>query len=102
MDRKKLERLSAELDAMRHRSVKAADVQRLASRLGRKLANHGKHPNWENIQFPGLRPLSIPDHGRGRDLSPRVRKSVLNELEDDIDAWDEKITEDEKRKTTIK
>jgi hypothetical protein len=95
MDRRKLDNLQAELDGMRHRSVKAADVQGLASRLGRKLVKRGREPNWASTEFPNLRPLSIPDHGGGRDLSPRVRKSCLNELENDIDAWDKKLTEEE-------
>jgi hypothetical protein len=97
MNPHKLDKLRQELDAMRHRSVTAADIQRLAGRLGRTLANRGKEPNWINTEFPGLRPLSIPDHG-GRDLSPGVRKSVLNELENDIDAWEQKNTEDESKK----
>jgi hypothetical protein len=95
MDRRKLDKLEAELDAMRHKSVKAADVQSLANRLGRNLVKRGKEPNWANSEFPNLRPLSIPDHGGGRDLSPRVRKSVLNELENDIDAWDQKLIQEE-------
>jgi hypothetical protein len=101
MDRRKLAKLEVELDSMRHRSVKADDVQSLASRLGRRLVNRGKEPNWANSEFPNLRPLSIPDHGGGRDLSPRVRKSVLNELENDIDAWDQKLTEEENKQKAI-
>lgn len=79
---------------MHRASVKAAEVQSLAARLGRQLADRGKHPMWVNSQFPKLRPLSIPDHG-GRDLSLRVRKCVLLQLEDDVLAWDEWISKRE-------
>jgi len=48
---------------------------------------------WENMQFPELFVLSIPDHG-SRDLSPGVKHSVLNQLEGDIEAWDEWLSDD--------
>ena len=79
---------------MRRTQVRAGDVQGLAARLGRKLADRGKHPIWVSSVFPALRPLSIPDHG-GRDLSARVKKCVLVQLEDDIEAWDQVISEKE-------
>jgi len=45
---------------------------------------------WVSTEFPKLPPLSIPDHG-GKDYPPGTRKSILNQLEDDITAWDERI-----------
>lgn len=96
MDRKKLLKIKDELDAMRRSSVTAAEVQSLARRLGRRLSTRGKHPNWVSDEFDDLYPLSIPDHGGGRDLSPGVKKVVLNNLEWDVMAWEERIAQSEK------
>lgn len=46
---------------------------------------------WVNGTFPNLRPMSIPHHG-GKDLSPRTKSSILNQLEEeDVAAWEDKI-----------
>jgi hypothetical protein len=45
---------------------------------------------WVSEVFGQLRPLSIPDHS-GRDLAPGTKKSILNQLEDDVLAWDEAL-----------
>lgn len=97
MDRKKLEKLQRELDGLRARQIKAVDLQSLAKSLGRDLKKGGKHPMWQSQVFSHLFPLSIPDHG-GKDLSHHVKKCSLDLLQLDIDAWDEKLTEDEGRK----
>jgi hypothetical protein len=47
---------------------------------------------WESAEFVDLRVLAIPDHG-GRDLSPGTRNSILNQLEDDVLAWEERLGE---------
>lgn len=94
MDRKKLDKLRVEIEQMRQRALKAADVQSLATRLGRKPVKRGKHPMWESTEFKGLFALSIPDHG-ARDLSHGVKKIVLNQLENDILAWDERLSRKE-------
>lgn len=49
---------------------------------------------WENEHFPELPALSIPDHGK-KDLAPGVRNSILNQLEDDVLAWDERLSSEE-------
>ena len=94
MDQRKLYKLQRELDGMRLRTVRAADdVQSLARRLGREPVNRGRHPMWESPEFRRLLPaLAIPDHGGGRDLSPGVKKDCLDQLEDDIIAWDRKLS----------
>jgi hypothetical protein len=46
------------------------------------------------VEFPDLWPLSIPDHG-SRDLSRGTKNSILTQLEEDLLAWDEKITSEE-------
>lgn len=77
---------------MRLRALKPADVRGLAKRLGRTLVKRGKHPMWES-DLPGRWALSIPDHGK--DLATGTQRSILNHLEDDLVAWEEKLESDE-------
>jgi len=49
---------------------------------------------WESTEFD-LFVLSIPHHG-GRDLAPGTKKSILDQLEDDLLAWEERLGEDER------
>jgi hypothetical protein len=50
---------------------------------------------YESEIFPHLRPLSIPNH-KGRDMPPGTKNSILNQLEDDVDAWDEALSRQER------
>ena len=45
---------------------------------------------WQSTEFPELFVLAIPRHG-GRDLAPGTRRSILDQLEEDVLAWEEKI-----------
>ncbi len=45
--------------------------------------------------FPHLRPLSIPNH-KGRDLPLGTKNSILDQLEEDLDAWDEAFSRQER------
>jgi hypothetical protein len=92
MNRKKLDKLWRRIEGLRRSSPKALEIQNVAKQLGRKKVKRGKEPVWESMEFHDLRPLSIPDHG-GRDLSPGVLRSILNQLEDDLVSWDERITQ---------
>lgn len=92
MTRRKLARLREEWAALRRAPQKASTLESLARRLGRKLENRGKHPIWQSTEFDDLDALSIPHHGN-RDLPPGTRNSILNQLEDDILAWEERIQE---------
>ncbi len=94
MNRKKLNKLWRQIEGMRKTSPKAFEIQKLAKQMGRKKVKRGKEPTWESREFQDLRPLSIPDHG-GKDLSPGVKNSILNQLEDDLICWDERITQQE-------
>jgi hypothetical protein len=94
MDRRKLERLRRQLRALRRSQPKARDLASLAAQLGRKIANRGKEPTYESENFPHLRPLSIPHH-KGRDLPTGTKNSILNQLEEDLDAWDEVLSREE-------
>jgi hypothetical protein len=65
-------------------------------RLGRELRDGGKHPMYVSRVFPALRPLSIPSHG-GHDLSTGVRDSILDQIEDDMGAWEKWLSERERK-----
>lgn len=97
MNRKNLNKVKRELAHLRHSPQKAATLESLAGRLGRKLVKRGKEPMWENTEFGDLFVLSIPRHG-GRDLSPGVQRSILDQLEDDVLAWEEWLGDDEEAK----
>jgi len=94
-----LSKLRSELAALRRATVDARTLERLAKRLGRKLVKRGKHPMWESTEFVDLFPLSIPHHG-GRDLPPGTKRSILDQLEGDLLAWEEKLG-DEKTDDTL-
>jgi hypothetical protein len=95
MDRKKLSKIRRDLDALRRSQPKATDLQRLARRLGRRRDDRGKHPMYGSEAFPNHRPLSIPNH-KGRDYPPGTRDSILNQLEEDLDAWDAALSRQER------
>ena len=94
MNRKKLNKARRELAQLRRSPQKAAALESLAGRLGRKLVKRGKEPMWENTKFDQLYALSIPHHG-GRDLSLGTQRSILDQLEDDVLAWEEWLGDDE-------
>lgn len=89
MNEKKLTRIRGALTSMRRGSQKAKDLERVARQLGRQKSNRGKEPVWVNPEL-GVLPLSIPHHG-GRDLADGTKNSILNQLEDDLLAWEEKL-----------
>lgn len=95
MTPRKLEKLREDHSALRRQGgVKAADLQSLAAALGREqFGRRGKEPTWINRAIPELRPLTIPDHG-GRDLKTKTKKSILDQLEEDLDAWEERVDGD--------
>ncbi len=78
---------------MRRSPQGARALEKLAAQLGRKRVKRGKEPIWESADF-NLFPLAIPHHG-GKDLPPGTKNSVLNQLEDDILAWEEELSEED-------
>ena len=94
MNRKKLRKIQREVADLRRSSPRASEIQSIATQLGRQMVNWGKEPTWVNLEFPELRPFSIPAHG-GKDLSTGVKFSLLNQIEDDINAWDERLSQEE-------
>lgn len=94
MDRRRLENLRRKVESYRHSQPKAKQLRALAKGLGREKANRGKEPTFVSKSFPSLSPLSIPEH-KGRDLPSGTKGSILNQLEYDLIAWDERLSEQE-------
>lgn len=95
MKRRRLENLRREVEACRHGQPKAERLQTLAKALGRKQENRGKEPTFVSKVFLNLRPLSIPKH-KGRDLPTGTKNSILTQLDEDLIAWDDRLTEQER------
>jgi hypothetical protein len=89
MNRRTLDRITRLLINARRSQQKARDLERLARMLGRKQDKRGKEPTWVHDELP-VYPLSIPHHG-GRDLAPGTRNSILNVLDGDVIAWEERL-----------
>jgi hypothetical protein len=97
MDRKKLDRLWAALEAARRVPQKGSDLEALARLAERTPEAGGKHPMWLSA-FSNHRAFPIERHGGNPDLSHQVRKVVLNHLEADAAAWEDHISAEEKTK----
>jgi hypothetical protein len=87
MDLKKIQRLRSQIGRLRGRGgIKSAEIESLATRLGRKRAKTGKEPTWVSKVFPELRPVSIPSHPR--DLNRFTAGGILDQLEADLDRYE--------------
>ena len=91
MNRKKLRKVRKLLAAMRRSPQNARKIERLASHLGREQVKRGKEPVWVNPHF-AVFPVAIPHHS-GKDLPIGTKNSILDQLEEDILAWDEYLPE---------
>jgi predicted nucleic acid-binding OB-fold protein len=97
MTREKLRKIQRQIDALRRTAVTHSDVASVANQLGRKRlkgAMARKEPTFISTVFASARPISIPDHG-SRNLSPIVKKNVLNDLEEDILRFQEMLRKEE-------
>jgi hypothetical protein len=94
MTPRRLDKLKHELASLRRSQAKAADLESLARRLGRKKVKRGKEPTWESKEFQHLYPLSIPHHG-GRDIPRGTLNSILDQLEKDLFAWEMRLDQEE-------
>jgi hypothetical protein len=94
MTPRKLAKLKQELASLRRSQAKAADLESLARRLGRKQVKRGKEPTWESSEFNELFPLAIPHQG-GKDLPIGTRRNILDQLEQDVFAWEKRLDQDE-------
>jgi hypothetical protein len=98
MNRKALEKLRQEFEAMRDTPQRGRDVVNLASRLGRKKVNRGKEPTYES-EFD-IPVLTIPMHG-SKNLKKGTQKSIFIQLEDDFIAWEQKLDQEERYQTAL-
>jgi hypothetical protein len=93
MDRRKLDKLRKQVDELRKKGgIKSSELESLARALGRVPFKRGKEPTWVNKTFPDLRPLSIPHHG-SKDLNRITVNLILDQLEQDIEKFEECIDE---------
>ena len=90
---RKLQKLKLALAGLRRGQAKAADLERLAGKLGRKKVKRGSEPTWESQVFAHLYPLSIPHHG-GKDIPIGTRLSIIDRLEEDVLAWEARLDEE--------
>jgi hypothetical protein len=90
MNARKPDKLRRQIAEMRRSPRQSVELERVAGQLGRKLVKRGKEPTWENENFPTLRPLSIPDHPG--DLANGTKNAILTQLDDDIIAWDDQLS----------
>jgi hypothetical protein len=98
MDRKALEKLRKEFEAMREVPQRGSDVANLAERLGRKKVNRGKEPTYES-EFD-IPVLTIPMHG-SKNLKKGTQKSIFIQLEDDFIAWEQKLDYEERYEAAL-
>lgn len=91
----KLNKLRRAVEAMRRSQPKVKELRSVARQLGMEKEEGGRHPTFASNVFPHLRPLSIPDH-KGREMAPGTKHSILNAFEDHINAWDERLSKQER------
>lgn len=93
MDREKLDKLRKRVEELRKKGgIGYSELESLARALGRVSSKRGKHQTWVNQIFDDLRPLSIPRHG-SKDLNKYTANDILDQLELDIDKFEELIEE---------
>lgn len=100
MTRKKLEQIKRQMEWARRRSNSHGDLAGIAQSLGRKRAKgsqvRGKEPAYLSTEFPNLRPLTIPYHS-GRDIVKGTAASILNQLEEDVLLFEQRLDVEEKK-----
>ncbi|MDO8432535.1 MAG: type II toxin-antitoxin system HicA family toxin [Candidatus Binatus sp.] len=75
----------------RTRDVKSREMVRLAKAIGREPDNRtGKEPTYVHSELGDRRPLSIPNHPT---LAPGTKNNILDDLEGDLDAYEEILTQ---------
>lgn len=94
MNRRKLGRLQREVDGLRaaKHNIRPSDLAGIAKKLQFRRVRRGKHPTYENANFPRMRPLSIPDHPT---INPYTAEAILDDLEAAIRQWEENLEEQE-------
>lgn len=94
LGRGKIQKLRSQIEALRRKGgIKSAELESLAQRLGRRRANTGKEPTWVNEELSNRRPVSIPSHPG--DLNRHTARSILDQLEGDLDEYEELLSADQ-------
>ena len=98
MNLEKLGKLRKRVEELRKKGgIGYSELESLAKALGRVPSKRGKHQTWVNQTFDGLRPLSILHHG-SKDLNRITANNILDQLELDIEKFEEFIEEQKTRK----
>jgi hypothetical protein len=93
MNSRRLAKLQRQLDSLRGQGgVNRRDVESLARALGRRRVQRGKEPTWDSVVFPESRSVTIPSHSG--DLNRFTKDSILDQLEEDIERWEEEVSGD--------
>ena len=93
MNREKLDKIRKLVEGLRNKGgIGYSELESLARALGRVPSKRGKHQTWVNQTFDDLRPLSIPRHG-SKDLNKYTANNILDQLELDLDKFEELIEE---------
>lgn len=93
MNRRKIDKLRAEIEELLERKVlKVHELEALAGRLGRKRHSRGKEPAWVSSVFNDLPPVTIPHHGGGS-IKRFTAKGILKLLASDLDRYEREINE---------
>ena len=94
MTRRKLRKLQERLNTLRRTGgLASSELESLAQALGRERHPRGSEPTWVSTVLPGARPLTIPHHSR--DLNRFTAKSILEQLEVDLDDLEAIAPDDE-------
>jgi hypothetical protein len=91
MNKRTLLALRKALADARRKPQTAFDLEALARGCGRRLRAGGNHPIWVSDHFPSHRPLPIGRHGGKPEVPPHAKKVILNGLEEDLQAWMERV-----------
>ena len=86
-----LARLKRRMESLRGKAanIRTRELVGLAQALGRRRVDRGSEPTYVSDPFPTLRPATIPSHSKP--LKKYTALSVLNQLEEDVSAWDEAL-----------
>lgn len=99
MNTRKLNKIRQEIASARKRANTHRDLERIARSLGRHrltgVSARGKEPTYASTIFLKANMITIPNHGN-KTFGPRTQSIILDQLEEDVDRWEEKLTRDKK------
>ena len=89
MNPNKAAKLEKQLAGLRSkRVVTYGDLNSFARKIGRRklkgAQTRGDEPNWVSDEFPEMRPISIPFHGKNSTCPTGTAKNIMNDFEEDV------------------